>query len=194
MELQGISTALQQGCKLQAFLSGGGLRVIRLEKGNKLKGYGEHPFVNDALAYADADFLAGGRKYSDVYGKKVPHYLTGSSTPSDVLDLWIRQGRTFDAWWEKGEFVFELQGYQDAKAPPDLYEKVERGGGVEYWENRGFRYEITSTGSGTSMRCLNPRKGADCWMWRIKKIGRGKTFNDAMTNAFRADPVEISQG
>ena len=43
MRLIGINKALKEGGRLHAFLSGSGLRVVRIEKNGKLKGYGEHP-------------------------------------------------------------------------------------------------------------------------------------------------------
>jgi hypothetical protein len=41
MKLAGIEKALAEGCKVHAFCSGGGLRVVRIEKNGKLKGYGD---------------------------------------------------------------------------------------------------------------------------------------------------------
>jgi hypothetical protein len=199
MELQGITTALQKGCRLHAFLSGGGLRVIRLEtKGGDLKGYGEHPHVDDALAHADEDYLVGGREYDEVYGKKHTHYLTGSTSTNSALDAWVRQGRTFDAWWVNDEFVLELHGSQDSHAPEELYTRVLETGNKEIWENRGFRYEITLSRfpNGepcTSMRCLNPKKGISHLMYDITKTGRGKTFAEAVEKAFAAEQVEVTK-
>jgi len=112
MEFKGISAALKCGCRLHAFRSGGGLMVVRIsETGEKLKGYGEHPHIDEALDYADEDCLAGGRKYTDVYGKIHPHYLTGTNEATSPLDAWIKRGRTFDAYCKDDEFVVELHGY-----------------------------------------------------------------------------------
>ena len=201
MQLQGIETALQTGCRLHSFLSGGGLRVIRLETENRvLKGYGEHPHVDDALAHANEDYLAGGRDYYEVYGEngKYPHYLTGSTSTTSELDAWVRQGRTFDAWWENDQFVLELHGMQDIHAPKELHERVLATGKREIWEDRGFRYEITrsklANGTGTSMSCLNPRKnGITHFMYNFTKNGRGKTFAEALTAAFAAEQVEVTK-
>ena len=62
--LDHLQQALRNGAKLHAFLSGGGLRVVRLEKGGKLLGYGEHPYIEEALRHADEDTEAGGRPYA----------------------------------------------------------------------------------------------------------------------------------
>jgi hypothetical protein len=201
MQLQGIETALQKGCRLHSFLSGGGLRVIRLEtKGGDLKGYGEHPHVDDALVHANEDYLAGGREYHEVYGEnaKYPHYLTGSTSTASELDAWVRQGRTFDAWWENDQFVLELHGIQDVHAPKELHERVLATGNKEIWENRGFRYEITrskfpNNEPCTSMRCLNAKKGIGYLMYDFIKTGRGKTFAEALTTAFAAEQVEVTK-
>jgi len=204
MQLQGIETALQKGCRLHSFLSGGGLRVIRLEtKDGNLKGYGEHPYVDDALTHANEDYLVGGRKYHEAYGEngKYPHYLTGSTSSVSDLDAWVCQGRTFDAWWENDQFVVELHGRQDRQdvhAPEELYVRVLAIGAKEIWENRGFRYEITrnkfSNGEPcTSMRCLNPKKGIGHLMYQFTKTGRAKTFSEALTAAFAAEQVEFTK-
>lgn len=111
MELTGIEQALRYGCRLHAFRSGAGLRVVRIEKDGDLVGYGEHPHASDALSHANEDILAGGRPYDEVYGCLKPHYLTGSSSANDELDLWLLQGHTFDVRCEGNEFVFELKGF-----------------------------------------------------------------------------------
>lgn len=111
MELHGIEQALKGGCRLHAFRSGGGLRVVRIEEAGTLKGYGEHPHVSEALIHANDDAVAGGREYSQVYGGAKPLYLTGSSVPESGLDDWLMHGNTFDAYSEADEFVFELKGF-----------------------------------------------------------------------------------
>lgn len=114
MEFEGISQALFEGCRLHAFRSGGGLMVVRVsEADGKLRGYGEHPHIDEALDYADEDYLAGGRKYTDVYGKIHPHYLTGNSNAISPLDAWVKRGRTFDAFCDNDGFVVELHGYDE---------------------------------------------------------------------------------
>ena len=67
---KGIDKALRNNLEVDIFRSGGGLRVVRIEDYKKLKGYGEHPNLKDAL-----------RKSSKNYLKKPQfniHYLTGS--------------------------------------------------------------------------------------------------------------------
>ena len=84
--MQMLEGALRKGNVIRAFLSGGRLRVVHIEKGRhgKLTGYGEHPNIEDALKHAAEDFAAGQRDYKKVYGEKglYPHYLSGSSSAS----------------------------------------------------------------------------------------------------------------
>lgn len=111
IEHPGIDQALERGNRLHGFLSGGGLRVIRLELDGELKGYGEHPNVDEALIHASEDFSAGGRDYYEVYGKLYPHYLTGSSEITSPLDGWLLRGRTIDAYRVyRGKVRVELTG------------------------------------------------------------------------------------
>lgn len=111
--LNGIEQALQDGKILRAFRSGGGLRVVRIEdsRDGPLRGYGEHPNLMPALFHASVDYLAGGRQYSEVYGKSEPHYLTGTTQSEDRLDLWVLQGHTL--WAEKtdGKVKVEARDY-----------------------------------------------------------------------------------
>lgn len=201
MELQGIHTALQQGLRLRAFLSGGGLRVIRLEDGNEnLKGYGEHPLVNDALMLAEEDFLAGGRPYKEVYGKKYTHYMTGTTEAPTRLDEWLLRGRSFNAWWENEEFVVELHGTQDVRPPKELIKQVEETGQSVEWEQRGYKYltsPYTFPGNGekgTSMRCLNPPPSSiDHLVYNFTQTGRDKTLLEALNNAFKGPQVEVTK-
>lgn len=97
LSYSGVQQALDSVARLHTFRSGGGLRVVRLERDGTLVGYGEHPNIEDAMSHADEDYLAGGRKYKQVYGKIYPHYLTGSSHASSILDSWISRGFTVDA-------------------------------------------------------------------------------------------------
>ncbi len=199
-ELPGIAKALATGCKLHAFLSGGGLRVVRLERKDALKGYGEHPDVSEALLHTSDDYLAGGRPYDEVYGKECPHYLTGSTLPASNLDAWLRQGRTFKAWQEGHEVVFQLSGYGYMNPPDDVVERAKAGETVR-WRKRGYTmesspYQFASGEWGCSTRPIKSPKGrssSDSHMYEITKTGRGADFWKAMLAAFEAPEVEVTQ-
>ncbi|MBN2459091.1 hypothetical protein JXB28_02305 [Candidatus Woesearchaeota archaeon] len=200
MKLSGLEKALKEGCKLHGFRSGGGLRVIRIEKENKLKGYGEHPNVEDALSHANEDFLAGGRKYSEVYGKLKPHYLTGTSSATSSLDGWLLRGRTIDAYVQKGEFVVELRGLTLVEVPGDVIERVKEISVPITWFQRGFTYETRQSKLPNGDQCYatkvlkSPKEkgGRDAWMYNMVKKGKGKSFFDALEVAFEANEIEVS--
>jgi len=199
MKLTGIERSLREGCRVHAFRSGGGLRVVRIERDGELKGYGEHPQVEDALSHADEDFLAGGRKYGDVYGVTKPHYWTGSSTPTSQLDQWLLSGHTFDVWREGDDVVFQLKGWVDVITPEEIIEKVKRTGKSEVWENRGYTYRIYRDTLGGQLCTVRevisgprePKGDVRSSMYEATKTGRGRYFWDALDSAFDADEVEI---
>lgn len=199
MRLTGIDEALRSGCKLHAFRSGGGLRVIRIQRNGVLKGYGEHPNVEDALAHANQDLLAGGRPYKEVYGGTHPHYLTGSTTPTSPLDLWLLQGHFFEVWQEGDEVVFQLEGLKEFEIPADVKEQVWETGEPITWEDRGFTYRTVRSQFPNGELCLSTEliktpKGVEshrAWGYYITKTGRGKDFWEAMDNAFKASPIEV---
>lgn len=105
-----LEQALKEGAKIHVSRSGGGLRVVRVEKEKKLVSYGEHPYFSGALAHAESDF---GLSYEELYcndDAKHVHYLTGAyALPHDILDLYVcNQGAnafdiTYSKKWE--EFI-----------------------------------------------------------------------------------------
>lgn len=198
MIVPGIDAALAAGCRLHAFRSGGGLRVLRLELDGKLKGYGEHPNVEDALTHVSEDYLAGGRVYNEVYGGTHCHYMTGSSSPSTDLDAWILRGRTFDAWQEGDEIVFELRGMEDSKTPEGLLQKVQDQGSFTWTSERDVTYrailiKFPNGEPGTSIEVVSGPSGLDAWMWHAVRTGRDPDFFGAMAKAFEAKPVEVER-
>lgn len=108
-----INAALKDGCWLHIFRSGGGLRVVRLSRGDALAGYGEHPQIEEALAHAAEDLMAGHRQYSDVYGKLHEHFLTGTEEASCPADGVILLGGTIDAVAEDDVITVEILTYRD---------------------------------------------------------------------------------
>ena len=182
--LTGIEKALQQGHKIHGFRSGGGLRVVSIKLGDVLKGYGEHPSVDHALRHADEDILAGVRDYHAVYGKKYPHYLTGSSDVTSPLDGWLLRGNTFDTYVRNKEVVSQLQGYSQTETPDYVMKQVNKTGKPVRWKNRGYLYETEAFrfpngdfGHSTSV-ISDLKKGMDPWMYIIIDVlprpkGRG---------------------
>ena len=200
--LSGIEQALTYGCNIHGFLSGGGLRVVRIEQDGVLKGYGEHPHVDHALRHADEDYLAGGRDYHDVYGKKHFQYLTGSTSPNSPLDVWVRQGRTFDAEKLVGKIIVELHGYGETREPQEVMKQVNETGQPVSWASRGYTYETSrytfpNGELGHSTRVLESpegKKGNHPFSFNIVKSGVGNGFLEALEDAFKAEEVEVERG
>ncbi len=200
-ELAGVHQALREGCRMHAFSSGGGLRVVRLELNKELKGYGEHPHVEEALLHLDEDYLAGGRPYNEVYGKKYTHYLTGDTMSTSNLDYWVRRGSTFDVWQEGEEVVFQLEGLAELEHPKDVVKRSSEGRETIQWGWRGFMFETTPSQFPNGENCCSTRiiakpKGVKehrAWMWYMTKTGRGSNLWQAIQNAFAAPEVEINK-
>jgi len=215
-----IEGALRKGGVMHAFMSGGGLRVMRIEKGRhgKLLGYGEHPYADEALRHVAEDFAAGGRPYDKVYGtcnfdnpkksKKGIYdmYLTGASAPDGQLDAWIRKGSTFDARYVDGQYEVDLRGWGEMRTPKDVIDRVTKTGKSEtFKDERGNEYEASfmrfpgngEPGCSTKPINVNPKytgnKQHRLWMWHTSQIGRADTLKEAFDLAFKATPVETDE-
>jgi hypothetical protein len=200
----GIHKALREGHKMHAFVSGGGLRVVRIDSSkNMLIAYGEHPNIEKALNHLEEDCLAGGRPYDEMYGKLHPHYLTGSLLATSNIDCWILNGNKFDCWQENDVVVFALAGYAQTEVPEEVEERLlelEEGEAVS-WANRGYRYVsykdrfVNGELNTTSKIVESPpgKNASDPWMYYITKTGRGKNFWEAMRNAFAAREIESNE-
>jgi hypothetical protein len=180
-----LSARIKAGQRLHAFMSGGGLRVVDLHSDTldtANGGYGEHPYIYEALEYAEEDAAAGGREYKEVYGegKLHLHYLTGDPNPSGGLDAWVRCGRDFDVVFEDGNFVFRGKFLKHRNAPQWVvdalkldevkanykppYGVVTFDGPQVNWEEAGYQFVTQPCGFCTGAvghltKCLNPKEG-----------------------------------
>ena len=89
-----LENALREGAKIHIFRSGGGLRVVNVEKEKNPVSYGEYPYLSGALAHAESDF---GLSYEEQYlseNAKHTHHKTGAyPLPHDIPDLYVyKQG------------------------------------------------------------------------------------------------------
>jgi hypothetical protein len=198
MAFKGIQKSLEVGCRLHGFLSGGGLRVIRIEKDGKLRGYGEHPNVEGALQHADEDYLAGGRPYNQVYGGLKLHYLTGTSMASSVLDQWFLAGRTIDALKKDDLILVELIGRGQTKIPDWVFEEVSKTKEAVIWKHRNYTYQSDSSIFLNGKFCVSTsviggviKNGADPWFYPVKKTGFAKDFSSALDLAILAEEIEV---
>lgn len=191
--LNGIEKALRDGCHVRGFLSGGRLRVVRIELNHQLKGYGEHPNVMDALSHANEDYLAGGRPYDKVYGGSKPHYVTGSHESNHPLDRWLLQGSKFDGRRDQEHVVVQLEGYAELRYDLEAAKLALEKAPVYEFTQRGFVYHVQRSGDGFSAHVVpgEPRSSKkDPWMWEITKTGHGKSFWEAANAAFEAPEIE----
>lgn len=210
-----LEKALLSGHALHTFRSGGGLQVVRIEKVNgkerygELKGYGEHPHINEALRHAGEDFAAGGRPYAEVYGTCdwvnpenskdgiYPMYLTGTHEVDGKLDQWVKQN-TVDARGRDGQIEVELRGWGEFRTDDQVLAEVRRTGKPIRIEERGFVYECgpdPSWNNAITTRIISSPPGIKqhrAWMWRTNQVGRGATFTDALNAAFAAKSEEIN--
>jgi hypothetical protein len=198
MKLKGINEALASSCVVRGFLSGGGLRVVRIEKDGKLKGYGEHPEVDEALKHADEDYLAGGRKYEEVYGddKIYPHYLTGSLSASSELDAWLLKRRSFRSEFSNSEVIVKLTAIKEFRTPRENIETVLKSGiSQEIKTRNGYTYLLRKDGDDSvRISVISRPDGMDSkkdWFYEIQKIGKGENFEEALNQALSAEEVEI---
>lgn len=192
-----IEGYLRRGAKLRAFLSGGGLRVVRVSdtKGS-LIGYGEHPHIEDALTHTADDLCAGGRPYREVYGGKYPCYLTGASTPSTPLDAHVRSGGKVRAYFRGGWFFVVLEGYEHAPIPDDIHKRAISGETFKWSSPRGFLYEFSpmrfcSGEPGYSIHTLYAPPLRDSSFYHVEQVGMGETLADAIEEALKAHPEEV---
>jgi hypothetical protein len=104
-----LERALRGGHVIHAFRSGGGLRVVLIEKGRHgpLAGYGECPHISEALRQAAEDYPTGAR------GKLHSIPPAAATAPTSKLDAWVHAGRPFDARCEGDLFVVELSSAID---------------------------------------------------------------------------------
>ncbi|MCR4280639.1 MAG: hypothetical protein NUV82_04440, partial [Candidatus Komeilibacteria bacterium] len=175
-DLPGLERALKEGGRLHAFRSGGGLRVVRIDRKDKCIGYGEHPHVEEALIHANSDYLAGQREYEDTYGVLYTHYLTGDSKATNILDAWILQGHTFDCWMDSDLISFQLRGAVQVQIPEWAKELTKkRPGRPVRWYCRGIIYQTIydkvfpngSYGYSTKVIKQNKNKKTDPWNYNV---------------------------
>lgn len=128
-----ITKRLKDGEKLHAFRSGGGLRVVRFPE----DGYGEHPYLNNAIMLCEEDCKAGGQDYNEVYGKSEPHYVTGTTESNNWLDRFVLRGYSFDIYFKKDKFIFDAKYMKRREFP-----KKNRSCSFRWESDWGITYDI----------------------------------------------------
>lgn len=201
---------IDDGAKMHAFLSGGGLRVFRLEKGKKLVGYGEHCNALKALSLLVEDYAAGGQPYSKVYGTfggpdgEYEMYLTGSSTPDGDVDEWLLKGYSIDAILDGQSVRVTRKGYAHWDIPSEIKEWTMAHPAIpKKHVQRGFTMEITyftdmfANGEGgwqTRILECPPGKSENlATLWQYTQTAVGPTFLEAWKLASVSDQKEFKE-
>ena len=203
MKYSQINKALKDGCRIHAFRSGGGLRVVRIEDSKgKLQGYGEHPYVSIALKHVDENYrtkLSYSKQYSS-RTSKYSHYLTGAyPTGTDMLDSWVYQGHTFDAYLKDKKIVVELDGCKNDNIPSEIQNAVlETKKPMTWTDKRGITrltkiYTFANGSEGTSSKVIDNPQNKKTVFYTIKKTGIGNTFEEAVKKAVIAEEIEIDE-
>lgn len=201
-----LDEALIRGADLHIFRSDGGLRVARLQiRDNggetRLVAYGEHPHLEEALVHIREDYIAGGRPYSEVYGKLHDHYLTGSSSSSTPADDWIRGGHTIDAWHDGQEFVVAARGFVHIPFPQEEAGLIWKRKMTKRWIEDSLGRVcllVPSYFPGKNRSCAMktlyaPPNSSPSGFLKVDHQGRGSTFEAALLATFEVGPkVDVS--
>jgi len=171
--------------KLHGFSSGGRLRVVSFQ-GTRRKGYGEHPYVYNALRIAEDDAIAGGRAYGEVYGPIEPHYLTGAYPPKDRrFDCWAYQ-RSFDIYFEDNLFHFTSKYMVQRKVSQAIIDQVNERHRVfgplhnasVRWTEDDIVFESSYSNGGVTTQAVEvpPHIKKDVWYFDRTKHESAQTF------------------
>lgn len=191
-----IEEALKDGFNFHSFRSGGGLRVLRLDKKDDEKGYyGEAPNYINALRILIDDLSAGGRKYKDVYGKIETHYLTGAyPDQNDAVDCLLYQGHNVDATFKNEAIVVTISKLIHLRTPKEVCNIVTTENKNVRWKRPNSSeifistpYRFANDEIGTSTQCENNEKHES--MPRLSMMGIDQSFNLAIQKAIN-DGIE----
>ena len=111
-----LNLEILSGRKLHIFLSGGRLRVCRIEAENdKLLAYGEAPNLETSLLHCNDNIVDKLDYHGQYIGSdaKYPHYLTGESpSDTDYLDRCLWSGN-LDFYKEGDKIRGQFNGYDE---------------------------------------------------------------------------------
>lgn len=197
-----LETAIKRGNTLRMLRTSGGLHVVRIERGEELVAYGEHPLSLDAMSHAAEEYLSGPRPYSQVYGKMKPHYVTGTTEQFWPLDSWLQRGRKLRVELINNEFVAHLFGHEELRLSKEIRERAVLGE-IVAWRSRRRLYEASPD---PSIRCektgrpaivvkvIEREKGEDAQhdsCWPVEKVGHSKTIALSIERACAATENEV---
>jgi len=143
-----LEKALKEGAKIHVFKSGGGLRVVRLEKDEELISYGEHPYFSTALSHAESDFELSYEEQYEGENAKHQFYAFGvHPLPNDAIDMYVyHHGIAFD--------IFYSKKWNSFVCVSDVYESQEIKQHLKDPENFDCIYGSTDNIVGAITNCL----------------------------------------
>ena len=189
-----LDRALSEGAILHGFRSGGGLRVLRIERGDVLLGYGEHADVGGSLSLIEEDTAAGHRPYDQVYGVLHPHYLTGSSEAASVLDAVLLAGGKVDAWAEpSGSIMVRAIRTMSTTFPEEIVREASETGRSVRHTSRGYVFELVPTQDRDihEIRVVSVPHGGDAtqaFFCKVSFEGRGDDLAGALAALELSEP------
>lgn len=200
-----IERGLREGMKLRAWRSGGGLMVVRVEHDDHKEGisdgYGEHPYLKDAIEHAEVCMKKGGLTYEEMYNGEnamYTHYLTGTYDANTPIERAIHRGGYLRAKYVDGKYLAAIENWEreNPGKPKEEMKKLEVGEYIE-WESRGFKFRTTckdTYGGSYSTEVLHkPNEDDDPFSWHSRRVGEGSTLFEAAANAIVAERVEYSK-
>ena len=200
-----IEQGLRDGHSLHGFRSGGGLRVVYMENDkHETVAYGEAPHIEEALQHAALDYSLGHETYEQQYSgeqARYPHYLTGDTEASSLLDEKMRGGMKIEARRDprNNDIAVALSGMKHApEIPAGLEDFVTSTGNPTTFEERGIVYgarRIYSASGDVGMEIhvlANPHNRRTNF-YDYAKIAAGPTFVEAVAAAFEAPEVELME-
>lgn len=181
-----------ENSNLYAFRSGGGgLRVLTVKSQNN-NIYGEGPTLKYAFELLEEDAKFGGRKYSDVYGNKHPHYLTGSSSIENIIEELLYQGYNFEINYKDNMFQMMLEYCIKNQTPEEIRKKVLDTKKNVKFEFMNLQFECSimkfaNNSLGTSTACLTQGlpKGYDPWRIETKHVTEDVSIEKVMAKIMK---------
>lgn len=198
-----IEKALKDGATMTCFRSGGGLRVVCIDKKgkngkDKLIAYGEHPHIENALLHAEEDLRDGFLEYKKKYdGKHHTHYLTGSMSQSSPLDGMILASTTAKITYNLDKKKFEAQFhnvYKRYEMPFEVRKQVEADHVVVCWSDNVRKISYRSSPSergGINTSCISENNKRDPFMYKCTKTGYSKSLKKSIKEAIDATEIEV---
>lgn len=186
LRLKAVEQVLKNGCRLSGFSLGNGLRVINIEKDDKLTAYGVSVEVLGALNNVNKACACGEKPYN------TPQcYLTGQYEISCKLDLIVRRNNYFEVYFENGLFIsrYKTVDYMIIIPPYHIIQKFFNRSTrePEIYQKYGYTYRAKPPNADSSWYISiigrpKGRKSPSGAVFDVTYIGKGLTIGTAIHN------------